>query len=158
MTLVEADASSRWVALSYVWGLRLIAPVPVAVVAAGRALYSTSIEERALPKEFPCTIQDAITVTRRLGYRYLWVDEYCIDQTNGSRRQAQIARMDEVYCGADLTIVAAAGEDKHYGLPGVDETPRKRIKVVSLAHATLFANPDKLYERVWKSKWFTRAW
>ena len=27
--------------------------------------------------------------------------------------------MDLVYAGAELTIIATAGEDEHYGLPGV---------------------------------------
>lgn len=149
MTIVEANASSRWIALSYVWGLRPQTSV---------APESTRIKSLRLPPDLPRTIHDAIMVTQQLGYRYLWVDEYCIDKSDEFRREAQIARTDEVYRGADLTIVAAAGENKNYGLPGVNNTPRKRIKVVSLEHATLFANPDDLHDRIWNSKWFTRAW
>jgi len=44
-----------YIALSYVWG---------GVVITSRK-----------PKEFPATVRDAITVTLKLGYRYLWVDQ-----------------------------------------------------------------------------------
>ena len=49
------DIAFRYIALSYVWGGVGITP-----------------EE---PKEFPATIRDSITVTLKLGYRYLWVDQ-----------------------------------------------------------------------------------
>jgi hypothetical protein len=147
MAIVEADGSSPWIALSYVWGDRHQSPA-----AQGLRLGSK------LPDCIPRIIQDAITVTKQLGYRFLWVDEYCIDQSNEQRRSQQIGRMDAIYRLADLTIVAAAGNDKAYGLPGVDKTKRKRMKAVPLAGITLFAildDPDCTLER---TKWFTRAW
>jgi len=49
------DTTFRYIALSYVWGGVEMTP-----------------EE---PKEFPATVRDAITVTLKLGYRYLWVDQ-----------------------------------------------------------------------------------
>ena len=49
------DTSIRYIALSYVWG----------------GVEITAKE----PKEFPATLRDAITVTLKLGYRYLWVDQ-----------------------------------------------------------------------------------
>lgn len=33
--------------------------------------------------------------------------------------------MGSVYANAELTIIAAAGVDENYGLPGVGATPRK---------------------------------
>jgi hypothetical protein len=66
--------------------------------------------------------------------------------------------MDAIYHQADLTIVAAASNDKAYGLPGVKKTKRKRIRAVPLTDITFFANlddPDCTLERI---KWFTRAW
>jgi hypothetical protein len=147
MAIVEADASSHWIALSYVWGDRHQSTAAQGLRPGGQ-----------LPDCIPRTIEDAITVTRRLGYRFLWVDEYCIDQRNEQRRSQQIGRMDAIYRLADLTIVAAAGNDKAYGLPGVDKTKRKRMKAVPLTGITLFAilnDPDCTLERI---KWFTRAW
>jgi hypothetical protein len=36
--------------------------------------------EHGLPTILPKTIQDCMTVVTNLGYRYLWVDRYCIPQ------------------------------------------------------------------------------
>jgi hypothetical protein len=50
----------QYVALSYVWGTE-----ETAVQFSG-----------IIPAELPLTIQDAITVTLNLGYRFLWIDRY----------------------------------------------------------------------------------
>lgn len=55
-------------------------------------------------------MEDAITVTQSLGYRYLWIDQHCIDQSDPVQKQYQIANMDKIYANSDLTIIAAAGE------------------------------------------------
>ena len=77
--VVPYSPGSHYVALSYVWG---------GVYPQDRAL-----EVRTLP----ATIEDAITVTKRLGMRYLWVDALCIDQSatptpeQASEKQAQLS-------------------------------------------------------------------
>jgi hypothetical protein len=147
MSIVQADASSRWVALSYVWGAGYQS-ITVPRLRSGSRL----------PDCLPRTIDDAITVTKQLGYRFLWVDEYCIDQHSEQQRNLQIGHMDEIYRHADVTIVAAAGDNKAYGLPGVNKTKRRRIKAVSLPGITLFANVDGPGFTLEKTKWFTRAW
>jgi hypothetical protein len=40
--------------------------------------------------------------------------------------------MDKIYSGADLTIVAAAGKTKSYGIPGVRQTRRVHHPVIHL--------------------------
>ncbi|KAF2025987.1 HET-domain-containing protein, partial [Setomelanomma holmii] len=85
MAIVEARASP-WVALSYMWGETDTTPFP----------------------HLPDTITDAITVTKQLGYRYLRVDQYCIDQSNSAHRDSQLQKMDQIFMGAVLIIVAAA--------------------------------------------------
>jgi hypothetical protein len=124
MTLVKAPESTRWVALSYVWG----------------ETHPGSSSESSLPTSIPKTVEDAITVTKVLGYRYLWVDQYCIYQTNLEKRHSQIRNMHKIYRNADLTIVAVAGEKATHGLPGVSTTVQKRIKTVSLGDITLLPN------------------
>jgi hypothetical protein len=108
--------------------------------------------------DIPRTVRDAIRVTRKLGYRHLWVDEYCIDQNDDNHRNDQIERMDQIYRGADLTIVAAAGEDKWHGLPGVGDTKRKGRKVVSVGDVVVFSNGPEPDIQAKRSRWFTRAW
>lgn len=71
-------------------------------------------------------MSDALSVTKALGYRYLWVDKFCIDQTDENAKLEQIRHMDSVYECAELTIIAAAGADGSNGLPGVASRPRKQ--------------------------------
>jgi len=52
---VPQDSDFTYVTLSYVWG--------------------NSSKPAKILDQFPQTIQDAITVTSRIGYRYLWVDQ-----------------------------------------------------------------------------------
>jgi hypothetical protein len=111
-----------------------------------------------LPEKIAATIRDAITVTKQLGYRFLWVDEYGIDQLDETYRTAQINVMDQVYQGADLTIVAAAGEDKSYGLSGVGRLRHRSTKTIRRGDVVLFSHgPDPKKETL-GSKWFSRAW
>lgn len=61
--------------------------------------------------ELAKTIQDAITITRQFGIRYLWVDALCIlqgkDATARKDWQRECGKMADVYSGALLTIAAA---------------------------------------------------
>lgn len=111
-----------------------------------------------MPDHIPKTIGDAISVTLELGYRYLWVDEYCINQSDHNHRNDQIMKMDRIYHGADLTIVAAAGDNKRYGLPGVGSTKRKEREVIYVDDVVVCSNgPDPRVE-IWESTWYSRAW
>jgi hypothetical protein len=85
-----------------------------------------------LPAVLPRTIEDCITVAIQLGYRHLWVDRYCIRQSDKDDVKQQINFMSDIYGCADATIVASAGKDPTYGLPGVEVTPR-----LQQAHAEL---------------------
>ena len=59
-TVIDAPQSCPYVALSYVWGDSKESSVTVDV----------------LGDDLPQTIKDSITVTRKLGFKYLWVDRY----------------------------------------------------------------------------------
>ncbi|KAH6647812.1 heterokaryon incompatibility [Truncatella angustata] len=56
-------------------------------------------------------VRDAISATKSLGYRYLWVDKHCIDQSNETDIRRQISQMGNIYAQAEVTIIAAAGQD-----------------------------------------------
>ncbi|KAG4439009.1 hypothetical protein IFR05_005525 [Cadophora sp. M221] len=58
-----------------------------------------------------------MTVTKRVGYRYLWVDKYCINQQRKEDVAEQVGKMDLIYQNAKLTIIAATKDDPSYGLP-----------------------------------------
>jgi hypothetical protein len=62
-----------------------------------------------------------MTVTSRLGYRYLWVDRLCIIQDNDAHRRLHLASMAAIYANASITIIAASSRPMKggmlYGLP-----------------------------------------
>lgn len=61
------------------------------------------------------TIQDAISVTRKLNLRYLWVDALCILQDDDEEKARECSKMDHIYQQAYVTIAAANAEDSHDG-------------------------------------------
>jgi len=55
----------------------------------------------------PLTILNAIEVTRRLGYSFLWIDCLCILQDSNDDKRREIAQMRNIYRNARVTIAAA---------------------------------------------------
>ncbi|KAF2648268.1 HET-domain-containing protein [Lophiostoma macrostomum CBS 122681] len=135
--VVQPEKNCRFVALSYVWGVT-IAP------------------ERS-GGLFPPTIEDSIRVTLKLGMKYLWVDKYCIDQSDATEKHGQIQNMDRIYSMAALTIVAVAGKDPSYGLPGVSTRPRQEQAYLSLAELELMEIPSDL-SSLRECSWASRGW
>ena len=65
--VIPMPKNIRYVTLSYVWGQT-------------SNVDPTLAPRTSLPPQLPRTIEDTILVTQRLGFRYLWVDRYCIPQ------------------------------------------------------------------------------
>ncbi|KAK2608010.1 hypothetical protein N8I77_006648 [Diaporthe amygdali] len=106
--LMNSTSSVSYVALSYVWGTNT-QPKPLALGDGGNKCF--------LAAEVSRVIEDAIVVTRdHLGIRYIWVDQYCINQGDPAVKARQIDDMKEVYMHAEVTIVAAVGADADAGL------------------------------------------
>jgi hypothetical protein len=123
--------------------------------------HSTAASRRPnlrLPEQLPLTIRDAIWVTKSLGYRFLWVDQYCIDQTNDDEKQQQFSRMGDIYAGAEITIFAL-GNDSNYGLPGVSArqriSPRQHTTIGEYKFLTTMQDPHVCIK---ESAWSTRGW
>lgn len=133
-----------YAALSYVWGIS--AASEEEPPAAGQP-----------PIKLPATVEDAITVTLALGYDYLWVDRYCISQHGGDEKASEIARMDEIYQGAEIVIIDAAGDNPALGLPGVSRQRVIQPRVATATHtlASLLSYP---INHIIASKWATRGW
>jgi len=142
--IVPALPTYRYAALSYVWGT------------------SRSADDRCvnngLPTTLPRTIEDALKVSKSLGLRYIWIDRYCINQDNDVEKLNQIQQMDLVYENAFVTIVAAAGTDPYFGLPGVGatrRTPQPSAWVGGQCLVSTLTDPRKAIKA---SKWMHRAW
>jgi hypothetical protein len=137
------------VALSYVWGK--------ARCGSAREKDQYHSHDGALPP-LPATIEDAMTVTVKLGFRYLWVDKYCIDQNNPSELSLQIGLMDMIYHAASVTVIAAAGNEAHYGLPGVSVRSRTTQNVITMNKVTWVSARARLREVIKQSPWSARGW
>ena len=54
-------------------------------------------------------------VTRKLGYRFLWIDSLCIIQDSVEDWRDQCSEMDNIYRNCAVTLVAASAGDINYG-------------------------------------------
>lgn len=106
--IVQLQKPGVWVALSHCWG-------------SGNHFTTTSTNLDARLKciefrELPRTFQDAVIVTRRLGFQYLWIDSLCILQDSHQDWAREAARMHLYYRNATLMIAvdSAAGDSEGY--------------------------------------------
>ncbi|KAH7074194.1 heterokaryon incompatibility protein-domain-containing protein [Paraphoma chrysanthemicola] len=96
---LEQDSERDFVALSHCWGL-----VPIIrTLKDNYEAHRKSITPDALSKTF----REAISTTRQLGHRYIWIDSLCIIQDDGDDWSKEAATMADVYQCAVLTIAAA---------------------------------------------------
>ncbi|KAK3642958.1 hypothetical protein LTR56_010555 [Elasticomyces elasticus] len=75
----------------------------------------------ALEKDIPWTslsktFQDAILLTWRLGFRYIWIDSLCILQDSTEDWEFHASRMAQIYSKSQLTLSADGGTDGSHGL------------------------------------------
>lgn len=146
--LVDLEPDQTYLALSYVWGEPKINELES----------SLTMRASETSLEFPQTVADAVKLTLKLGYSYLWVDRFCIPSDDDAERDIQIAQMDRIYAGAEATIIAAAGDDPHYGLPGVCQRTRSQQRYATIngqLHTVIPPDPSR---EIRTSKWNSRAW
>ncbi|KAK5123452.1 hypothetical protein LTR85_002490 [Meristemomyces frigidus] len=97
--LITTSGVSPYATLSYCWGGDQLTKT----TKANSTQYEAQIQTALLPQ----TISDAMTVTRGIGLRYLWIDAYCIVQDEEEDKARQISQMLQVYRGFYVTIVSA---------------------------------------------------
>jgi hypothetical protein len=150
LAVKTARPEDIYVALSYVWGSSDSKGAPKGV--------GDAMDYAQLPPILPAVISDAVKVTKLLGFRYLWIDKYCIDQDDPGKKHDQIKQMGSVYENAELAIIAAAGPDENYGLPGVGATPRKTQLAVEIGNVRILSTMQHPHSSIRSSKWSTRGW
>jgi hypothetical protein len=129
-----------YTALSYCWGKEpFLMTTPL------------TLEERkkAIPMHLmPATIRDAITITRLLGIRFLWVDAFCILQGPSEEAQrdwaAESVKMESIYSQALLTIGAAYGHGAQSGMFRRPQSPTLPYCRLPSRWARV-NNPDPIY-------------
>ncbi|UNI16579.1 hypothetical protein JDV02_003005 [Purpureocillium takamizusanense] len=109
--LVDAQGQrGRYVTLSHCWGPSLKRPLRTT-----KGNYE-SHREGILWTSLPRTFQDAITVARKIGFDYIWIDSLCIVQDDQEDWLRESGTMGSIYELADLTIAACHAADPSQGL------------------------------------------
>ncbi|CZR58734.1 uncharacterized protein PAC_08626 [Phialocephala subalpina] len=141
---LEVDATFKYTTLSYCWGEAQNFILKIENL--------ESLKERLPWNELPLTIQDAITLTRGLGIRYIWIDALCIIQDSREDWEAESVKMAEIYGGSFLTIAAALGPNVHYGLMkrGLGQEWNSTVNRAEKIVKEMFPlQRDPLYSRAW---------
>jgi len=73
-------------------------------------------EESVPMDQLTKTFKDAVDLTRRLGFRYIWIDALCIVQDSDEDWLNESAKMGDIYAHGVLNIAATASIDGTRGL------------------------------------------
>jgi hypothetical protein len=141
----------QYITLSYCWGKQRF----LTSVSANIAAHMERLPESNLPQTFT----DAIDVTRRLGFRYLWIDALCIIQDSVEDKTIEIAAMGNIYSNSTLTIavVGAAGVADGF----LRTKPRLRVDIPYQCPdgilGTVKVSPQETVD-LWQEPLYIRAW
>jgi hypothetical protein len=138
--IISKHVGYKYTALSYVWGAE-----------------TSPIVGSHVPTPAPTLIEDAIACTLAMGFQYLWIDRYCIDQMS-SKKHIQIQNMDMIYAGAAMTIINAAGEGANCRLPGVSPGSYTETMPSIVTRGYTFQLLPQSQKEILSSKWSTRGW
>ena len=98
----EGIRENRWITLSHAWG-----------DLSNENVFWTSRQNidflrEGIPfEQLPATFQDAVTTTRALNVRYLWIDAICIVYGQSGDFNEEAKRMEGVFSGAHCVIAAS---------------------------------------------------
>jgi hypothetical protein len=122
--LIESEnLTGEWVVLSHCWGQG--DAQPVITTTRNLELHLKCIQLAVLP----ATFRDAVIITRRLGFRYLWIDSLCIIQDSNDDWSTESSKMHDIYRNAVLTIAAEASLNSRAGIFESTKKSRSNIKV-----------------------------
>ncbi|PVH85125.1 HET-domain-containing protein, partial [Cadophora sp. DSE1049] len=113
--IINETLRAPWVALSHCWGGGI-----------SSATLRSNVDTRSevLPtSHLPVNFRDAISITRELGYRYLWIDALCILQDSQSDWQGHLPHMGTIYQFAVVTIAADVAKGVVYFRPSLHDSP-----------------------------------
>lgn len=109
--VVESEnlsSSTQYLTLSHCWGKAPLSKLLVSNLDA----YKEEIPLEKLPKTF----LDSVSLTRRLGMRFIWIDALCILQDSKADWKQESRIMGQVYSNSHLNIAASASSDGQGGL------------------------------------------
>ncbi|KAE9374043.1 HET-domain-containing protein [Stipitochalara longipes BDJ] len=107
--LVATNGVARaWLTLSHCWGGQL--PLATTLETLEERMEGISMDR------LPPTFRDAIEITRKLGFRYIWIDTFCIIQDSRQDWGIESTKMHEIYANASLCIAASAAPNAEAGI------------------------------------------
>ena len=146
--VVPLNQDRQYLALSYVWG--------------PSSSYPEQIDPRMacqytqLPAALPQTIEDAVEITTALGFQYLWIDRYCIQQFHAADKKHQISQMANIYsCG--VASICALGPNDNTGVPGISQPLESPYQAESQGMKFMWAGRAIRYF-LKQSAWTGRGW
>ncbi|KAF7925941.1 hypothetical protein EAE99_005976 [Botrytis elliptica] len=98
----------KYIALSHCWG----GHISIALTTQTLEEFKDKIPMAQLPANF----RDAVLLTRRLGFEYLWIDCLCIMQDSSEDWEIESKHMGQVYHDATLTIAASTASKSTDGI------------------------------------------
>lgn len=159
LKLVDAKPYLRspYLALSYRWG----EAVSVTTNSSNYDAHQKAIDVGTLCRVF----RDAIHITRKLGYRFIWIDALCIIQDSPEDLERELPLMGHIYSNATITLAASVSQSAETGLLH----GRQRVNEIRLPYRTrnglpfgeVFVtdgNPCGFDEDVTKGALSQRAW
>lgn len=105
---IEKDSGEAYLALSHCWGRKPF----LMMQQENREEFERCVLVSSLAPNF----QDAIFMTRQLGFRYVWIDSLCIIQGSKEDWDNEAPTMNKVYRNAFLTLGAMASPHCYGGL------------------------------------------
>lgn len=89
------------------------------------------------------TFQHAVSITARLGFKYLWIDSLCILQDSIADWRDEGVNMCSIYPGAHLTLATIASSDDDGGL--IDSSDSDLDEHDTLVHHSPHDQDETLY-------------
>jgi hypothetical protein len=119
--VITEEQRARYATLSHRWGGNNVVALTKATLPA--------LQQGFDPASFPQTFRDAISTTRMLGIRYLWIDTFCIIQDDGADWESESKQMGDIYEKAYLNIAATCAIDSTQGFLSRRRPPPTALKL-----------------------------
>ncbi|QPC77884.1 hypothetical protein HYE68_008636 [Fusarium pseudograminearum] len=120
----DRDRCGSYLALSYCWGIPSNSAANRNLVQLVKA-NQKKLKEEIRMEDLEQTIQDAVYITRQLGFNYLWVDRFCILQDDDEDKKREFSRMAITYKNAVVTLVAGTAKAASEGFLNIDPSRTK---------------------------------
>lgn len=149
----DGNITANYIALSHCWGR----PTRKKRF----CTYTDNIQDlkQHIPfDELPLTFQHAVTATRALRVRYLWIDSLCIIQEDPEDWKVEAAKMEDVFTSAYCTIAASSSASS---LDGFLKCRKERAVIgINTTKGPLYLakNIDKFQKDVERGILNTRGW